>query len=230
MSIGQIIAVANQKGGCSKTTTAINLAAIPKETGADVLLIDADPQQSAIKWRGIAQEGAVPFEVVSIPKPVLHQAAPSFAQKYDYVVIDCPPGTEEISKSALIAARLAIIPIKPSPFDIWSGTEVISLIKRAQQLNPNLDARFLLSMKIPNTRIAKDSSELLGKYPFKIFETQISQRVALAECVIEGLTVLQYAPTGESSKEFRELGKEVLASLKNQKAPEQPTAEEVINA
>lgn len=230
MPMGHIIAVANQKGGCSKTTTAINLAAAIKETGADVLLIDADPQQSAIKWRGIAQEGAVPFEVVSIPKPVLHQSAPSLAQKYDYVVIDCPPGTEEISKSALIAARLAIIPIKPSPFDVWSGTEVINLIKRAQQFNSHLDARFLLSQKIPNTKIAKDTTQLVGKYPYKLFATSICQRVAMAECVIEGQTILQYAPSGESAKEFRELGQEVLNCLKETKPIAPLTAEEVINA
>lgn len=226
--MGKVIVIANQKGGCGKTTTAINLAASLQEQGGDAILIDADPQQSAMKWRASAQEGAQQFNVVSIPKPILHQEAPSLAEKYSYVVIDCPPGIEDITRSALMVAHLAIVPLQPSPLDIWSGTEIVSLIKRAQQLNPTLQAQFLITRKIPTTKLGRESQEAVSQYHLPVFRTAICQRVAMAECVIEGLTVLQYEPKGEAAKECRELSREVVTLLTETKdATAQPAKEAI---
>src|SRR5689334_12960085 len=89
-----VIAVANQKGGCGKTTIAVNLAGCLGRAGYKLLLVDADPQASAMQWRNNRDDSALPFHVQSYPFPTIHkELPPQFEQAaYDLVLIDCPPG------------------------------------------------------------------------------------------------------------------------------------------
>ena len=166
-----VIVVANQKGGCGKTTTAVNLAGAFSARGMDVLLVDADPQGSAMKWRGLCQ-GPFSVAVIALPMPVLDQELPGMAKKYDIVVVDTPPGMETITRSGLVVADLAIIPLQPSPLDLWSGTDIIGLVKRAEHLNPGLETRLLLNRKIQGTRLSRESVEALREFPYPLFATE----------------------------------------------------------
>ncbi|MCL4486370.1 MAG: AAA family ATPase [Nitrospirae bacterium] len=204
-----ILVIANQKGGCGKTTTAVNLAGAFAKRGMDVLLVDADPQGSAMKWRGLAS-GTFPVGVIALPMPVLDQEIPKMAKKYDLVVVDTPPGMETITRSALVVADLAIIPLQPSPLDLWSGTDIVGLIRRAQQLNPGLVTRLLLNRKIQGTRLSRESVDALKEFPFPLFKTAIHQRIALAEAVTAGKTITDFYPDGPSSSEFRALVEEIV--------------------
>ena len=204
-----ILVIANQKGGCGKTTTAVNLAGAFAKRGMDVLLVDADPQGSAMKWRGLAW-GTFPVGVIALPMPVLDQEIPKMAKKYDLVVVDTPPGMETITRSALVVADLAIIPLQPSPLDLWSGTDIVGLIRRAQQLNPGLVTRLLLNRKIQGTRLSRESVDALKEFPFPLFKTAIHQRIALAEAVTAGKTITDFYPDGPSSSEFRALVEEIV--------------------
>ena len=204
-----IIVVANQKGGCGKTTTAVNLAGALAARGKDVILVDADPQGSAMKWRSLAN-GTFPLPVVSIPKPILDQDLPQLDRKYDYVVSDTPPGMEEITRSALVCAHIAIIPMQPSPLDLWSGTDIVALIRRAEMINPRLRTWLLLNRKIHGTRLGKESFEALKEFPYPILKTEIHQRILLAEAIMHGQTITQVAPDSPSAREFRALSVEIV--------------------
>ncbi len=205
-----ILVVANQKGGCGKTTTAVNLAGAFSHRGMDVLLVDSDPQGSAMKWRGLATD-SFPVGVIALPMPILDQEIPKLAKKYDLVVVDTPPGMENITRSALVVADLAIIPLQPSPLDLWSGTDIVALVRRAQQINPRLVIRLLLNRKVQGTRLSRESEDALKEFPFPLFETSIHQRIALAEAVTAGRTILDFFPDGPSASEYRALVEEIIA-------------------
>src|SRR5579863_6210452 len=114
-----IIAVVNQKGGAGKTTIALNLAAALAAEGKRVLLVDADPQQTAQDWAAV-RSSPPPFQVVGLAKPVLHRDLPQMAADYDHVVIDGAPRNYEVARSAIAAADVVLIPVQPSGADFWA--------------------------------------------------------------------------------------------------------------
>ena len=209
--MGKIISIANQKGGVGKTTIAINLCGELAELGRDVLLIDADAQGSALRWSTHADSLA--FQVISIPEPTLHREAPKLARKYDFVVIDCGPAIGEVIRSSLAKADLIICPMQPSPFDLWSATVSADLIREAKTANPKMKSRLLISRRIASTRLGAQARNVAANCGVAVLETEIRQRIALAEAVLVGKTIGQYAPRSAAAEEFRNLTKEVVACL-----------------
>lgn len=217
--MGALIAIANQKGGCGKTTTSVNLAGALSKMRKEVLLVDADPQGSAMRWRSVRHESDSPFDVISIPAPVLHKQLPPLAKKYSIVIVDCPPGgpkgTDNITRSALVAVDLVIVPYQPSPFDLWSAEDMATLINRAQGANPALKSRLLISRKIANTAIAREARGAAESYDVPIFKTEITQRIALADAISAGKTIFDFAPKSRAAEEYRNLAEEVMRCLRD---------------
>ncbi len=205
-----IISVQNQKGGVGKTTLAIHISYVLSSSKTRVLLIDADPQGSSRDWAA-AREDEPPFSVVGLDRPTIHRDLPKLADGYDHVVIDGPPRVTDLARSAIAAADLVVIPIQPSPYDVWAATEVINLIKEASVFKESLKSVFVINRKIVNTAIGRDVVAALAEYSIPVAKAGICQRVAFAESAASGQTVMELNLKSSASKEIKALVKELLS-------------------
>jgi chromosome partitioning protein len=186
------------------------LAAAFALDGERVLLVDADPQGSALDWSAMRQANPL-FPVVGIPKASLHKDLPSIATDYDTVVIDGPPRVNELARSALLAADLVVVPVQPSPYDVWAAEEILKLLREASLFKEKLKSVFVVNRRIVNTAIGRDVAEALRNYGIPVLSASLCQRVAFAESAGQGLTVLETEPNGTASREVRALAKELRA-------------------
>ena len=204
-----IIALLNQKGGVGKTTLAVHLAEVLSRLDKSVLLVDADPQGSALDWAANRPDNP-PFPVIGLPKPTLHRELPAIAKNHDFVLIDGPPRVNELARAAIMASDLVLIPVQPSPFDVWAAKEIVDLLREASTFRENIKSAFVVNRKIVNTAIGRDVVEALASYPVPVLKTSIGQRVAFAESAAQGLTVLHTDPSGPASQEVISLASELL--------------------
>lgn len=208
-----IISLLNQKGGVGKTTLAVNLAMGLAIAGNRVMLMDADPQGSSLTWSG-NREGEAPFPVVGIPKPTLHKELPKLVNNYDFIIVDGPPRVYDVTRSAILASDLIIIPVTPSPYDVWATEETVKLIAEVKAFKESLKSFFMINRKIMNTVIGRDVIDALAAYDIPVMKSQICQRVGFAETAGEGKTVLETTPESPASDEIRALIQEILEALK----------------
>ena len=204
-----IIGLLNQKGGVGKTTLSVNLAASLARTGARVLLIDADPQGSALDWAA-AREGEPLFTVIGFPRPTVHKDIAQLGQGYDHIVIDGPPRVTDLARSAIMASDVVLIPVQPSPYDIWAAAEVVKLIEEASVYKENLKAAFVVNRKIANTAIGRDVGEALASYPVPVLAASVTQRVVFAEAVAQGLAVHEIDQEGPAATEIEAVAAELM--------------------
>lgn len=203
-----VIAILNQKGGVGKTTLAVHLATALARKGKRVLLLDADPQGSALDWAA-ARHGKPLFPVVGLPKSSIHKELPSISSDYDVVVIDGPPRVYEVARSAIMASDLVLIPVQPSPYDVWAAKEIVDLLSEAAIYKPSLRSAFVINRKIVNTAIGRDVTDALSDYPVAVLQSSICQRVAFAESAAQGLTVFELDADMPASKEIESLADEL---------------------
>ena len=123
-----IFALLNQKGGVGKTTLATHIAGELAMRGQHVVLLDADPQGSSLDWTQRRSQQGLPrlFSAVGLARETLHQEAPELARRADHVIIDGPPRIAALARSALLAAERVLIPVQPSPYDLWASAEMVA--------------------------------------------------------------------------------------------------------
>jgi chromosome partitioning protein len=206
-----IIALLNQKGGVGKTTLALHLAGQWAGKGKRVVVVDADPQGSALDWSGQRTKEALPrlFTVLAIARETLHREAPEIARDADHVVIDGPPRLTPLMRSALLAANLVVIPALPSPFDGWASGEILRLVREARVFRPQLMARFVLNRCSARSVIAQEAADALADDEPPTLATRVGQRVAFADAARTGRLVCE-APYGEvAAREITALAAEI---------------------
>jgi chromosome partitioning protein len=211
-----ITAFLNQKGGVGKTTLSYSFATALAQSGHRVLLVDADPQHGAITWQA-HRETQPAFPIVGLPTDKLHREMTAHTANYDHIVIDAPPQVSGIARSIILAADLVLIPVQPSPHDIWSAAEIVRLIEEAGTFKENLKTAFVVNRKITNTALGRDVFTALENYPFPVLATAICQRVAFAESAALGASVLETEPTSAAALEILALTREALEMMNHGK-------------
>ncbi|MGE4306614.1 MAG: ParA family partition ATPase [Novosphingobium sp.] len=211
-----IVALLNQKGGVGKTTLALHLAGRWARQGRRVLLIDADPQASALDWSEQRAREGLPrlFGIVGLARDTLHREVPELARDVDAVVIDGPPRVAALMRSALLTADLALIPVQPSPFDGWASGEMLKLLEEARVFRPQLVARFVLNRCGVRTVIARDTAETLVDHDPPALSATIGQRVVFAAAAQSGRLVDEIDPASPAAREIAALAAEVEGALR----------------
>jgi len=203
-----VTAILNQKGGSGKTTIATNLAHAIKRAGANVLLVDSDPQGSARDWNEANQGELLP--VVGLDRKTLPTDLKAIRSGYDYIIIDGAPQIAQLAAAALKTADVVLIPVQPSPYDIWATQDLVDVIKARQEiLEGKPKAAFIISRAIKNTKLSGEVEEALESYELPLFKHGTTQRVIYPTSASTGETVFK-EPNGPAAKEITAIAEELM--------------------
>ena len=208
----KVIAVLNQKGGSDKTTIATHLARALQLQGSSVLLVDSDKQGSARDWSAVNESN--PVTVIGLDRPTLDRDLKNISDK-DFVVIDGSPQATDLAVSAIKAADFVLIPVQPSPYDIWATSDLVDLVKQRIEMTDNkLKSAFVVSRAIKNTKIGSEVSEVLIEYGLPVLNAKIVQRIAYPNSAAIGKTVFETeSKTSDAVAEMNALATEVKSYL-----------------
>jgi chromosome partitioning protein len=211
-----VVALLNQKGGVGKTTLSVHLATALAGLGR-VLLIDADPQHSALDWAAQREADSL-FNVIGLPKPILHRQIGALGADYDWVIIDGPPRVNELARSAIAASDLVVTPVQPSPYDVWAAKDIVDIVRECEISRPEVLSCFLINRLVPNTTLAGEVTDALAEFDLPILSTIIRNRTEYAKSARLGLTALETEPNGQAAAEIRKLTTEIQNVLENSNA------------
>jgi chromosome partitioning protein len=206
----KIITVGNTKGGVGKSTLATNLAVEASIDGKRVLLVDADIQQSSEGF--LVERERDDISGITKLTPNLHKILKEPDYNFDLIIIDAGGRDSYLFRSAIAAADFLLIPTTPSQFDIWSTKDTIEMLEDVRIGNPELVARMVLNLTIPNTVISHDARKALVDFEevCPLAETTLHNRVAYKYSVVVGQGVSEYEPNGKAAQEIQDLYKEIM--------------------
>jgi len=250
--LAKVIAIANQKGGVGKTTTAVNLSACLAYKGKKVMIIDVDPQGNTTSGLGIDKQNirksiyeviindehiedalmptmvenlficpsniqlvGAEVELVSVisRETRLKVALQDVRDKYDFILIDCPPSLGLLTLNALTAADTILVPIQCEYYALEGLSQLMNTVKLVQRhLNPSLEVEgVVLTMFDARTNLSIQVVEDVKKYfRNKVYRTIIPRNVRLSEAPSFGLPIILYDPRSKGAECYLDLAQEVI--------------------
>jgi len=219
-----IITVTNQKGGVGKTTLAINLLLAFHMGGAKSLLVDSDPQGSAMAFRELRgeDESLAQFPAIMNTSKTLDRDIVPIAEPFEYVVIDSGGRDSKVFRASLMVADIVIVPVVPGTLEAWGSDKTFEIIDEAAIFNQKVKVFAVLNMVKQNTKIEKDFAplvkELEESHNLKFLKSTISDRVAFKYSIARGRAVFEMNGQDRDVKAVEEMAafhKELMEEIKN---------------
>lgn len=193
------VAVVNQKGGTGKTTLSVNLGAGFSRRGTTVLL-DADPQESAGHWAKVSgDQGDLPL-IESVGAGEVRERVQRLSDQHQYVLIDCPPHlASDIQRQVLSFVDMVLIPIQPSPLDVWASIGMANAVQEARVGNPDLRAYMVLNQQDHRNALSRSMHEALAGFELPVLKNGLVRRAAFRSAALEGCSVYGLGKRGSSA-------------------------------
>ena len=206
-----IVSILNPKGGSGKTTISTTLARSLFERRHSVLLVDSDPQGSARDWHATRDDN--PIELVALDRPNNLKTLSSMTNNYDFVVIDGAAKLEDMMTACIKVSDFILIPVQPSPYDIWAASDLVDFIKARQEVTDGSpQAAFVLSRTVEGTKLGGEVRTALDDYALPVCTATVAQRQIYPQSAAEGLTVLE-GDNAKAKAEINALADEVLNAI-----------------
>jgi chromosome partitioning protein len=199
-----IIGIVSPKGGSGKTTTAVHLARSIQITGDSVAIIDTDRQGSGLAW-STKRDGDSLVEVIDGRKH-FKSTVGRWNHMYEVLVIDGAAKIEERTGKIITESDVCLIPVQPTPLDAWGAEQVVGAIKQSDTA-----AAFLITQQKPQTNLASEVAKGLEEaYSLPVLDARLSHRVAFAESMLNGQTVLDVSGGRKAQEEVEALRTELI--------------------
>lgn len=205
-----VIAIVNQKGGSGKTTLALNLAA-GLARRAPTAVADADPQRSISQWISMGEDASA-LPVVTELETSASATITRLKKTHRYVVIDCPPTVRgPVIDAVMASADVVLIPVLPSPLDLWASVEMAALVTKAQKKNRALQAYLILNQVETRNALSRVMQQAVAEFDVPLLKASVQRRAAYRSAAIEGVSVYALGSRGaQAVADIEAIIKEIL--------------------
>jgi chromosome partitioning protein len=212
--MAMILAVANMKGGTGKSTIATNLATLFAARGDEVLLVDTDPQQSALDWQQDRPATRPHVAVIGLPAPNLHREVPRLHTKYSIILLDGGGRVTATARAAVGVADFLLVPTLASIPDARATQRFFrEVVDEATAIRGRISGAILFSMVKTGTVFNVAGQTAIKELGYPVLDATLSHRITYQEAFSQGLGVVEYEPRGKAAEEMQALFHELQEGL-----------------